>query len=222
MPMSVAENLQIVRAKILKSCAAGGRSPDDVNLVAVSKFQSDQKIEEALAAGQRIFGENRVQEAYAHWSGKRDQYPDLKLHLIGALQTNKAKEAVSLFDVIEAVDREKLARILGEEMANQGRILPCFIQVNTGEESQKAGISTAALGDFLDYCRQDCRLNITGLMCIPPVDEPASLHFAFLKKLADRYALPERSMGMSGDFEKAIALGATYIRVGTAIFGDRA
>lgn len=220
--MSVSENLKNVRTKILKACVAAGRGSDSVHLVAVSKFQSDTKIEEALTAGQRVFGENRVQEACAHWTEKRNKYPDLKLHLIGALQTNKIRDAVSLFDVIETVDREKLACKLGKEMEFQGRFLPCFVQINTGEESQKAGISPLALEDFLEYCRTECRLNVTGLMCIPPVDEPASLHFALLKKMADRYGLAERSMGMSSDYEKAIALGATYVRVGTSIFGERA
>jgi len=148
-------------------------------------------------------------------------YTDLDLHLIGPLQTNKAPQAVTLFDCIHTIDREKLARILAKEMDKQNRHLPCFIQVNTGGEDQKAGISTDMLPDFLTFCREECGLNIIGLMCIPPIDEPAALHFALLKKLAARQDLPNLSMGMSSDFEKAIALGATHIRVGTGVFGAR-
>ena len=221
----VAENLEIINDRIAKAAREAGRSPDDVQLVAVSKVQPDVRIDEALAAGQRVFGENRVQEAQARWQGRRAVTPDLKLHLIGPLQTNKVKTAVALFDVIETVDREKLAQALAKEMAKQEDMnkknLPCFIQVNTGEEEQKAGIVPADLENFYRFCVEVCGLNIVGLMCIPPVDEPAALHFALLKKYADSLGLSQLSMGMSVDFEKAIALGATYVRVGTGVFGER-
>lgn len=190
-------------------------------LVAVSKQQSLEKIEAALTAGQRAFGENRVQEAQKHWRDLRPHYPDLQLHLIGPLQTNKVREAVALFDVIETVDREKLARALADEMKSQKRNLPCFIQVNTGAEPQKAGVAPTDLETLLTFCQQDCGLNIVGLMCIPPVEDPPALHFALMKKLAGRYQLPCLSMGMSGDYKEALALGATHIRLGTAVFGER-
>ncbi len=189
--------------------------------MAVSKKQPAELIQAALNAGHRLFGENRVQEAQVHWAELRQDYPDLRLHLIGPLQTNKVKEAIALFDVIETVDREKLARVLAKEMEKQGRHLPCFIQVNTGEEEQKAGIILADLAAFHEFCVKECGLDIQGLMCIPPVEEPAALHFALLAKLAKGLGLAELSMGMSGDFEKAIPLGATYIRVGTGVFGAR-
>lgn len=227
--MSVAENLEIVMRRIANAARGVGRAPDDVQLVAVSKVQPEARIEEALAAGQRVFGENRVQEAQERWgsfeSGRRADYADLSLHLIGPLQTNKVKDAVALFDVIETVDREKLARALAKEMDKQGRPdkknLPCFIQVNTGEEEQKAGIAPAAVEAFYRFCVDECGLNIVGLMCIPPFDEPSALHFALLKKYADVLGLKQLSMGMSSDFEQAIALGATSVRVGTGVFGAR-
>lgn len=219
--MDVAENLRNIRKVIDAACIEARRAPAAVNLVAVSKQQPAVKIEEALKAGQRRFGENRVQEAIQRWAARRAQYQDLKLHLIGPLQTNKVKDAVALFDVIETLDREKLARALSDEMQKQNRRLPCFIQVNTGDEAQKAGIASAALPAFLEFCRRDCALDIQGLMCIPPLGDPPALHFALLSKLARRHDLPHLSMGMSGDFEKAIALGATYIRVGTSVFGER-
>lgn len=216
----ISENLEIILSKIGKTAKEHSRNTNDVQLVAVSKRQPKEKIERALEAGQRLFGENRVQEAQEHWSEIRTQYDDLKLHLLGPLQTNKSKDAVALFDVIETVDREKLAVALSEEMKKQNRSLPCFIQVNTGDEPQKAGILPKAIPSFLEFCQKQ-GLNIVGLMCIPPVDEPPALHFSFLKKLADENGLKELSMGMSGDYEKAIAVGATYVRVGTAIFGAR-
>lgn len=190
-------------------------------IIAVSKQQPDEKIEEALAAGHRAFGENRVQEAQARWAHRRATYPDLALHLIGPLQTNKAADAIALFDVIHTLDREKLARVLADEMKKQSRNLPCLIQINTGGEDQKSGIAPEALTDFLAFCRDECALNITGLMCIPPINEPAALHFALLKKLATRHSLKHLSMGMSDDYEQAAALGATHIRLGTALFGSR-
>lgn len=219
--MSVAENLKIIQNKIYKSAERHARDVCSVHLVAVSKVQPDEKIQEALNAGHRLFGENRVQEAQQRWAHRRVLYPDLKLHLIGPLQTNKVKEAVALFDVIETVDREKLVLALGDEMKKQNRFLPCFIQVNTGDEEQKSGIEISALPAFYDFCVRECGLNIIGLMCIPPVDEPPALHFALLKKHADALGLKHLSMGMSSDFEKAIALGATYVRVGTGVFGER-
>jgi pyridoxal phosphate enzyme (YggS family) len=219
--MSVSENLKTIQNKISAVAEKCGRDPASVNLVAVSKIQPDAKIEAALAAGHRLFGENRVQEAQQRWGHRRTQFSDLKLHLIGPLQTNKVKEAVALFDVIETVDREKLARALSDEMKKQNRALECLLQVNTGDEEQKAGIEISALPAFYDFCTQDCGLNIIGLMCIPPVDEPPALHFALLNKHAAALGLKQLSMGMSADFEKAIPLGATYVRVGTGIFGER-
>lgn len=221
--MSVQDNLKQVEERIEAAATGSGRDAADISLIAVSKRQPDVRIDEALAAGHRLFGENRVQEAQERWdkSGRRLQYSDLKLHLIGALQTNKVGDAVALFDVIETVDREKLARALSKEMTKQERNLPCFIQVNTGDEAQKSGIAVAALPEFYEFCVSECSLNIIGLMCIPPADEPPALHFALLKKHADRLGLDQLSMGMSGDFEKAIPLGATYVRVGSAIFGER-
>lgn len=220
---NIQSNLKTVREKISKACIRNKetiRDVGEINLVAVSKKQPIERIHEMLKSGQRLYGENRVQEASERWGDLRSQYQDLKLHLIGPLQTNKVKDAVALFDVIETLDRPKLAKVLAAEMKKQNKNLPCFIQVNTGAEEQKAGVAPAALPDFMTLC-QDEELDIAGLMCIPPVDEPSALHFAFLKKLADQYGLKELSMGMSGDFEKAILLGATYVRVGTALFGAR-
>ena len=219
--MSIRENLNHILQNIEKAARKWDRASQEIHLVAVSKTQPPEKIREALDAGHRLFGENRVQEAITHWKDIKPLYPDLKLHLIGPLQTNKVKEAVSLFDMIETVDREKLARALAAEMQKQERSIPCLIQVNTGHEEQKAGIPPEALPAFLKLCRKDCRLDIRGLMGIPPVDEPAALHFAFLKKLAGENNLKDLSMGMSADYEKAIPLGATYIRIGTALFGPR-
>ena len=193
-----------------------------VTLVAVSKRQPDAKIDAALAAGQRVFGENRVQEATSRWAARLAQYADLTLHLIGPLQTNKVAEAVALFDVIEVVDREKLARALATEMTRQNRHLPCFIQVNTGEELQKSGILPDQLDNFFIFCRDDLGLSIQGLMCIPPVDEDAVMHFALLNSMAKRLSLSNLSMGMSSDYTDAIGFGATSVRVGSAIFGARA
>lgn len=217
---TIAENIRHIRQIIEGACASSERDPADVNLVAVSKMQDAAAIQEALDAGQRLFGENRVQEAEKHWTEARVRYPDLKLHLIGPLQTNKVHDAVALFDVIETVDRPALVDALAKEMAKQGRHLPCFVQVNTGAEDQKAGVGLEELPSLLAYA-VDKKLTITGLMCIPPVDQPPALHFALLKKLADRHGLRDLSMGMSADFEKAIPLGATYVRVGTALFGAR-
>ena len=216
----IAANFSDITKSIRKAERGAGREEGTVKLVAVTKTQSAAALEVALATGHRLFGENKVQEAQSHWTDLKTKYPDIKIHLIGPLQTNKVKDAVALFDCIETLDREKLADALAAEMKRQGRALPCFIQVNTGEEEQKAGIAPRDLSAFLDYCR-NLELNITGLMCIPPPDEPAGLHFAFLKNLADRHGLKELSMGMSGDFEKAITAGASYVRIGTALFGSR-
>lgn len=190
-------------------------------LVAVSKTHSPEKIMEIYQRGQRIFGENRVQEAMGKWPQLRTDYPGIELHLIGPLQSNKAREAVATFDVIHTIDREKIARALKAEMTAQGRDLPCFIQVNTGEEPQKAGIAPKETDDFIRLCREEIGLNVTGLMCIPPVDEAPGPHFALLEKIARRNGLTQLSMGMSSDFGIAVSFGATHVRVGSAIFGGR-
>lgn len=218
--MSVSENLSNINSQISKSCAISGRKMSDVTLVAVSKFQDDGKIDEALTAGLRVFGENRVQEAESHWVARRAQYPDLQLHLIGPLQSNKAKDAVALFDVIETIDRDSIAVEIAKECMKQNKNPVCLIQVNTGNEDQKAGVSLDDLPALITKC-QELKLNLQGLMCIPPVNEPAAFHFSLLKKLAARHSLPLLSMGMSADFEKAIKVGATHIRLGTALFGER-
>lgn len=219
--MSVKENLKHTQDQITKAAVPWDRSVTDINLLAVSKRQPQSKIQDALDAGHRIFAENRIQEAQQHWADLKPNYPDLELHLIGPLQTNKVKEAITLFDVIHTVDREKLARKLGAELHTQNKSIPCFIQVNIGEEDQKSGIMPLELPEFLHFCQQDCALDIQGLMCIPPMNEPAALYFALLQKMAKTHNLTELSMGMSADFEKAIPLGATHIRVGTGIFGQR-
>ena len=205
-------------ARIARAAQAAGRPPGDVTLVAVSKQQPWEAIAPVLAAGQKTFGENRVQEAMARWSGKAE---GLTLHLIGPLQTNKAREAVSFFDVIESLDREKLARTLADEAQKQGKSPRLYIQVNTGEEDQKAGVVPADADAFIAACRGPYGLPVEGLMCIPPADEPAGPHFALLVKIAQRNGLAKLSMGMSGDFETAIRFGATSVRVGSAVFGAR-
>lgn len=215
------ERLESVKNRIRRGARLVGRDERDIQLVAVSKTQPEDRIDAILSAGQRIFGENRVQEAEQRWLHRKAHDPSIRLHLIGPLQTNKAAAAVSLFDCIETLDREKLAAVLSNEMRKQEKTIPCLIQVNTGDEPQKAGIAPQALNAFIDYCRHDCGLDIRGLMCIPPEEEPAGLHFAFLAGLARRHRLVQLSMGMSGDFEKAIAAGATHIRVGSALFGSR-
>ena len=223
-PCAVADNIGTIRNKIAAATLAyqtqiGTIRP--VTLVAVSKRQPNDRIDAALNAGQRVFGENRVQEANGRWAHRREFYSDLKLHLIGPLQTNKVSDAVTLFDVIEVVDRPKLARALGVEMIRQNRQLECYIQVNTGEEQQKAGITPDDADDFIVYCRDEVKLKITGLMCIPPVDEEVSMHFALLNTIAERNGIFTLSMGMSGDFEEAITFGANSVRIGSAIFGQR-
>ena len=217
----IAANIGAVSSRIAKAARENGRAAHHVRLMAVTKSQTDEKIRDALIAGQRLFGENKVQEAEEHWEALRAEYPDITLHLIGPLQTNKVKQAVKLFDAIQTVDREKLAKALSEEMKKQGRPLPCFIQVNTGEEPQKAGVKPQDFKPFVRYCRDECGLHIVGLMCVPPSDQPAGLHFALLKKLAAQEGIEQLSMGMTGDFERAVPLGATIVRVGTALFGGR-
>ncbi|SDG12133.1 YggS family pyridoxal phosphate-dependent enzyme [Thalassobaculum litoreum] len=217
----IADNIDTVRASIAKAAGAAERNPETVTLIAVGKVQPLERVEAALMAGQRVFGENRVQEAKGKWPDFRARYEGIELHLIGPLQTNKVREAVELFDVIQTVDRPKLARELAKEMEKQGRRLACYIQVNTGEEEQKAGVAPAEADAFIAECRDDLGLAVVGLMCIPPVDETPALHFAMLREIAKRNAVANLSMGMSGDFETAVEMGATHVRVGTAIFGAR-
>jgi PLP dependent protein len=187
----------------------------------VTKTVASSAIEEAINAGQRIFGENRVQEARNKWPDLREQHAGLELHLIGPLQTNKVRDAVALFDVIETVDRPKLARALAEEMRRAGKSPRLFAQINTGEEPQKAGVPPGEVDEFITLCRETFGLSIEGLMCIPPLDEEPAMHFALLAKIAERLGVKELSMGMSGDFARALQFGATYVRIGTAIFGAR-
>ncbi|MEQ8399038.1 YggS family pyridoxal phosphate-dependent enzyme [Thalassobaculum sp.] len=217
----VAANLAEVRAKVAAAAAEAERDPAGVTLIAVGKVQPIERVEAALAAGQRVFGENRVQEAQGKWPALRARHPDTVLHLIGPLQTNKVKDAVALFDAIQTVDRPKLAAELSREMAKQGRRLDCYIQVNTGEEDQKAGVLPADADAFIESCRKEHGLPVVGLMCIPPVSDDPALHFAMLREIAKRHGLPGLSMGMSSDYELAVQLGATHVRVGTAIFGAR-
>jgi pyridoxal phosphate enzyme (YggS family) len=218
---SIAGNLAAIRARIAAAATAAGRGTDAVTLVAVGKTHPADAIRAALLAGQRVFGENRVQEAAQKFPALRGEYPDLVLHLIGPLQTNKVREAVALFDVVETVDRRRIAEALAAEMEKTGKHLSCFVQVNTGEEPQKAGIAPQEAGAFIADCRERLGLRIDGLMCIPPVDELPAMHFAFLRELASRHGVARLSMGMSADFETAITFGATHVRVGTAIFGER-
>jgi pyridoxal phosphate enzyme (YggS family) len=216
-----ADRLAEVRQHIAAAARAAGRDPASVTLVAVSKTHGADRVRELLDAGQRVFGENRVQEAEEKFPALKAAYPDLALHLIGPLQTNKAREAVALFDVIQSVDRERLAATLAKEMTRADRRPDCYIQVNTGEEPQKAGVLPAELDAFVASCRDMHKLPVVGLMCIPPVDEEPALHFALLAKMAARNGLAAISMGMSADYETAIRLGATHVRVGTALFGHR-
>jgi hypothetical protein len=218
---SIAGNLAAIRARIAAAATAAGRGTDEVTLVAVGKTHPADAIRAALLAGQRVFGENRVQEAAQKFPALRAEHSDLVLHLIGPLQTNKVREAVALFDVVETVDRPRIAEALAAEMDKTGRHLSCFVQVNTGEEPQKAGIAPREAGAFIADCRERLGLRIDGLMCIPPVDELPAVHFAFLRELASRHGVARLSMGMSADFETAISFGATHVRVGTAIFGER-
>jgi pyridoxal phosphate enzyme (YggS family) len=215
------ERIEQIRQAIARAARDAGRRPDDVTLVCVSKTFPAAEIEPVLQAGQRVFGENRVQEAMEKWPPLRETWPGVELHLIGPLQSNKAHEAVSLFDVIETVDRDKIARALAAEIEKTGRHPKLYVQVNTGAEPQKAGVLLSEADAFIARCRTEHRLEIAGVMCIPPVDEQASPHFAMLNQIAARNGLKELSMGMSADFELAIQLGATHVRVGSAIFGTR-
>jgi hypothetical protein len=217
----VTENLATVRSEIETAANSVNRDPTAVTLIAVSKTFDADDIRPVLQAGQRVFGENRVQEAEGKWPQLREEFPDVELHLIGPLQTNKVKHALPLFDVIQTVDRPKLARTLADQMDKTGHRPDCFIQVNTGEEDQKAGIAPADVDGFVAQCRDEFGLPIVGLMCIPPVDEQPSPHFALLSKMADRNGLKGLSMGMSADYQTAVMLGATHVRVGSAIFGKR-
>lgn len=216
----IAGRLEQVRGRIAAGAARAGRDPGDVMLVAISKTQPEARIDAAIAAGQRVFGENRVQEAQAHWASRRESVDDLELHLVGPLQTNKVRDAVALFDVIQTLDRQKLAEHLAREFDRAGTSRRCFVQVNTGEEPQKAGILPAEADDFIAACRA-LELPVEGLMCIPPADEPAPPHFALLGEIAARNGVVNLSMGMSADFESAVELGATHVRVGTGVFGPR-
>lgn len=216
-----AARLAEIEAEIAAAAAEAGRNPADVHLITVSKTFGTEEIEPVLAAGHRRFGENRVQEAKGKWPALKARYPGTALHLIGPLQSNKTKEAVELFDAIHSIDRPKIARAIAEEMARQERQLQLFVQVNTGEEPQKAGVLPAELPALLALCRDELGLKLDGLMCIPPVDEEPAIHFAFLAKLAGENGLSGLSMGMSDDFATAVAFGATHVRVGSAIFGRR-
>jgi pyridoxal phosphate enzyme (YggS family) len=217
-PFDSAAARRSILDRVAAAATAAGRAPGDVTLVAVSKQQPWERIAPVLAAGQTIFGENRVQEAQERWAERRE---GLELRLIGPLQTNKAREAVALFDVIETVDRAKLARVLAEETQRAGRAVRLYVQVNTGEEPQKAGVIPGEADAFVAACRGEYGLTVEGLMCIPPEGEPPGPHFALLAAIAARNGLARLSMGMSGDFETAVRFGATSVRVGSALFGAR-
>ncbi|MAZ85285.1 MAG: YggS family pyridoxal phosphate-dependent enzyme [Hoeflea sp.] len=219
--MSARDNLTLVLDQIAKAEADADRAKGSVRLVAVSKTHDADSIRPVVEAGQRVFGENRVQEAQGKWPGLKEEYDGIELHLIGPLQSNKAEDAVALFDVIETIDREKIARAIAKEMEKQGRSPKLYVQVNTGGEEQKAGIAPEETVAFVTMCRDELGLSIEGLMCIPPVDENPGPHFALLAKLAGKCGVEKLSMGMSGDYEIAVAFGATEVRVGSAIFGAR-
>lgn len=214
-------NLDRVRVELAAAAGEAGRDVNDVTLVAVSKTQSREAIMPVLQAGQRVFGENRVQEAEGKWPALKDQFSDVRVHLIGPLQSNKVRQSLALFDVIETLDRPKLARALARIMDETGLRPDCMIQINTGEEDQKAGIAPLQADEFISLCRDQLKLPISGLMCIPPFDEEPSLHFALLAQIAKRNGLANLSMGMSADYRVAVRFGATHVRVGTAIFGAR-
>jgi PLP dependent protein len=216
------ERLASVRDAVANACADAGRDPASVTLVAISKMFAAEAIEPVIASGQRVFGENRVQEAKAKWPALKERQPAIELHLVGSLQSNKARDAVMLFDAIHSVDRPSLAQALAQEIDRQGRSPLLFVEINTGAEPQKAGILPEAADAFLAACRDTYGLTIGGLMCIPPADESPAPHFALTAKIARRNGLKLLSMGMSADFATAIAFGATHVRVGTAIFGSRA
>ncbi len=217
----VAANIAAARQRIAAAARAASRDPADVTLIAITKTHPAAPIRVAIEAGHRVFGENRVQEAERKWPALRAEYSGIELHLVSPLQTNKVRAAVALFDVIATVDRAKLAAALAAEMARTGRRPRCLIEVNTGEEAQKHGVLPAAADEFIAHCRDTLGLPVEGLMCIPPVDEEPALHFALLGQIARRNGLGVLSMGMTQDFEVAVAFGATHVRIGTAIFGPR-
>ena len=210
-----------VRDQIARACADAGRDPASVTLVAISKTFGANAIEPVIAEGQRVFGENRVQEAKAKWPSLKERHGGIELHLVGALQSNKAKDAVALFDAIHSLDRPSLAEALAKEISKQGRRPTLFVEVNTGGEAQKSGVLPEEADAFVKACREGYGLQVAGLMCLPPADEPPAPHFALTAKIARRNNLALLSMGMSADFALAIAFGATHVRVGTAIFGER-
>ena len=218
---TTAVRLAEVKSRLAAAARAAAREPSAIHLIAVTKTFGVEHILPALASGHRSFGENRVQEAKAKWPALRARFPDTELHLIGPLQSNKAREAVALFEAIHTIDRPKIAEAVAGEMAKQGKRLKLFIEINTGEEPQKAGVKPKEAAALLNLCREELKLDIAGLMCIPPQDEEAAVHFAFLAKLAQQLGLTELSMGMSADFETAVAFGATYVRIGSQIFGTR-
>lgn len=217
----IRQNLDQVKARIAAAAQTAGRRPEDVALIAISKTHPAARIADAITAGHTLFGENRVQESEEKWPSLRADHPGMILHLVGPLQSNKVKRAVQLFDAVQTVDRPKLARALAREMDSQGRQIDCFIQINTGEEPQKAGILPADADAFIAQCRDDLGLPVVGLMSIPPVEDEPGLHFGLLAEMAARNGLAQLSMGMSGDFETAVRFGATHVRVGTSIFGKR-
>ena len=219
--MTIAENLQAIVARIDAARKAAVNPAPATHLVAVSKTVPEVGVREAIAAGQLLFGENRVQEAQAKFPALKAEFPGIELHLIGPLQTNKVREAVALFDCIQTLDRIRLADAIAAERARGGKVPRLFVQVNTGEEPQKAGVLPREAGELIHYASDILKLPVEGLMCIPPVEDDAAPHFALLKKLADEHGLPFLSMGMSGDFELAVKFGATHVRVGSAIFGAR-
>jgi PLP dependent protein len=219
--MTISNALARIQTEIAEVARQAGRDPARVRLVAVSKTFPEADVREAIAAGQRVFGENRVQEAAQKFPALRTEFADLELHLIGPLQSNKAREAIALFDVIHTVDRDKIAAALAAEIKAQARVPRLLVQVNTGEEPQKAGIAPREAVDFVAHCRREHGLQIAGLMCIPPVGDNPALHFALLDELCRRAGVAERSMGMSQDYETAVRHGATLVRVGSAIFGHR-
>lgn len=218
---AIESSLDQLRSRIARSAIDSGRTVEDVQLVCVSKGQKDPALRAALLAGERIFGENRVQEAARKWPALKTEFGPVELHLIGPLQTNKLREALALFDVIETLDRPRLAEALAREFRAGSRQPKLFIEVNTGREPQKAGILPEDADAFIAFCRSDCGLEIEGLMCIPPADQQASPHFALLSQIAARNTIASLSMGMSADYELGIQLGATHVRVGSAIFGAR-
>jgi len=219
--LSIEANLNQVQHNCARICKSAHRNVNDLELIAVSKTFSADDIKPALEAGHRVFGENKVQESQGKWPELKKEFSDVELHLIGPLQSNKAADAVALFDMIHTIDREKLAKIIAKEIKNQNKHPKLLVQVNTGSESQKAGIEPEKAEEFVAKCQNEYGLEISGLMCIPPLAENPGPHFALLRKLAKKMNLPMLSMGMSGDYETAIEMGATHIRVGSAIFGNR-